>query len=110
MGLMRDSAKIYKSTIFGVSIAAMLLVVSFQYAHGLSFGSRVQLSDTSEMSIDPSVGAEGRHVYVLWNDGCFIDESDNTICNDVSFRRSTDSGTTFDDAIHLRIDNDIGQS
>ena len=64
---MRDSAKICKSAIFGVSIAAML--VTFQYAHGLSFGSKVQLSDTREMSIDPAVGAEGRHVYVLWNDG-----------------------------------------
>lgn len=98
-----------KSAIFGASLTA-LLVLTFQHAYAISFGDRVQLSDTAEMSIDPSVSAKGKNVYVLWNDGCFIDENDNTICNDVSFRRSTDFGATFDDTIHLRIDNDVGQS
>lgn len=110
MSSVRDfSMKISKSVILSVSIAAML-IVTFQYAYGLSFGNKIQLSDTGEMSIDPLVGAEGRNVYVLWNDGCFIDENDNTICNDISFRRSGDFGTTFDDVIHLRIDNNEGTS
>ena len=103
------SMKISKSVILSISIAAML-IVTFQYAYGLSFANRVQLSDTDEMSIDPLVGAESRNVYVLWNDGCFIDENDNIVCNDISFRRSADSGATFDDVIHLRIDNNEGTS
>lgn len=98
-----------KSAIFGVLLTTTL-VLTFQYAYAVSFGDRVQLSDTAEMSIDPSVGAEGKNVYVLWNDGCFIDENDNTVCNDVSFRQSADSGAMFGDTLHLRIDNDVGQS
>jgi hypothetical protein len=62
--------------------------------NGTSFGSPVNLSDNPGFSEHPQLSAFGSNVYALW--------ADNTPGNrEVLFAKSTDNGTSFEDARNL---------
>ena len=64
------------------------------YAQEATFGSLINVSNTSEVSYVPQIGLSGSNVYVVW--------LDNTPGNaEVFFSRSTDGGATFDAPTNL---------
>ena len=68
---------------------------------GGSFGTPINLSNTSGISSQPQIAASGTNVYVTW--------SDNTPGNfDVFFRASNNNGTSFGPPINLS--NNTAQS
>ena len=68
---------------------------------GVTFGSTINLSNNAGQSLSPVVAASGNNVYVVWHD----DTPGNF---EILYRRSTDSGATFDDTINLS--NNAGSS
>jgi hypothetical protein len=62
---------------------------------GTSFTSSVNLSNTSQDSIAPQIAVSGSNVYVAWVEKV---SSSNW---EVFFRRSTNGGASFDNAINL---------
>ena len=61
---------------------------------GANFGSTVNISNTAGESGAPAVAASGNNVYVVWG-------IDITPGNFILYRRSTDGGASFGDAMNL---------
>ncbi len=61
---------------------------------GVSFGSAVNISNTTGYSSQPAVAASGQNVYVVW--------IDNSLGNfDILHSRSTDGGASFGGAVNI---------
>jgi hypothetical protein len=62
--------------------------------NGSTFSDIVNLSDSPKWSSEPEIAAVDNNVYVVWRD-------DSTDEGSIFFRRSTDSGTTFEPFVNL---------
>ncbi len=67
--------------------------------NGASFEPVVNVSDSSGVSHHPAIAVSGSNVYVVWNDD--TDTGGHGENYGVFFRKSTDSGATFDPSINL---------
>jgi hypothetical protein len=62
---------------------------------GASFGSTVNLSNTSATTFEPAIAASGNNVYVVW-----VESSGGSVW-DILYRRSTDGGASFGSIVNL---------
>jgi hypothetical protein len=67
---------------------------------GATFGSVIKINNNLGVSSPPQIAAAGKNVYILWTDGSSRKDS-------IYFRRSIDSGATFENAINLTNNNNI---
>ena len=73
---------------------------------GNSFGPKINLSNSTKVdSVDPSIGAEGRNVYVSW-----WEINDKDLTREPVFRASNDDGATFGPILKLASNSTIGSS
>jgi hypothetical protein len=73
---------------------------------GNTFGSKINLSNSTKVdSIGPSIGAEGRNVYVSW-----WEINDKDLTREPVFRASNDDGATFGPILKLASNGTIGSS
>lgn len=64
--------------------------------NGVTFGPTINLSNTPQYSFPPRIAVSGSNVYVVW-----YDTIDPTSGSEVLFRRSTNGGASFDNAVNL---------
>jgi hypothetical protein len=64
--------------------------------NGVTFGPTINLSNTPKYSFPPRIAVSGSNVYVVW-----YDTIDPTSGSEVLFRRSTNGGASFDNAVNL---------
>ena len=71
---------------------------------GNTFGPKINLSNSTKVdSVDPSIGAEGRNVYVSW-----WEINDKDLTREPVFRASNDDGATFGPILKLASNSTIG--
>jgi len=64
--------------------------------NGATFGTTINLSNTPQYSFPPRIAVSGSNVYVVW-----YDTIDPASGSEVLFRRSTNGGASFDNAVNL---------
>ena len=91
-----------KLVLFSFLILICIVEVPSAYSVGYLFSTPVNISNTSDSSLDSHIASSGNNVYIVWHD--VVGGNDVIL-----FKKSTDNGATFGSTITLSNSADISQ-